>query len=785
MPRTAPRSLPRRVLHSGRPRRTGWRRLVPTWRFALFSGAAAVLLGVGLFALGVLLVRVPDAHAAATAQRNTWLYRDGSVLAQTGQTNRQSVTLDQVSTEAQHAVLAAEDRGFYREGAVNPAALLRAGWNTATGKGAQGGSTITQQYVKNAYLTQSQTISRKAKEIFIALKVDATLSKQEILANYLNTTYYGRGAYGIQAAAQAYFGVDAAKLDATQGAYLATLLNAPSAYDLSTATAAGKRAATARWNYVLDGMVKEGWLPAADRADLTLPQVRAPQPALGLTGQAGYLVDAAKDYLVAHQLVDEAALAKGGYRITLSIDRDRQSQLQGAVQQQLTDQLDSDQRSADADVQTGAVSLDPKSGAVLAMYGGEDYTAHFVNNATRRDYQAGSTFKPIALAAALESGAKTQDGRAITPDTVYDGANRRPVQGGTANPPYAPPNEGEREYGRITLRQATDWSVNTAFAQLAQDTGLEKVKQSAIALGLPADTNELDPVPSLPLGVSMPSVLDLAGVYATLDNDGQRISPWLVQAVQLDGAKVPLPPRQSGQGVSPQTARQVTDMLRGVVADQGGTGWRAQDLGRPAAGKTGTTDGNRSAWFVGYTPELVTSVAMFGEQAGTGKQVTLSGAAGGGRVNGGGYPAQIWTDYMKAALQGAPVRDFTAPGGALPPQEAAGTPGPSAPRTPHPRAPGHGRPAAPGPAHPSAPHTPATQGSPAAPPAGPASPTHPAVPPTPPPARPTTSTPVEPATPARPTPTPPTPPTPSPPTPSQPAPPVRPDASPPVPATAG
>lgn len=752
---------------------------MPTWRFALFSTLATLLLGAGLFMLGVVLVRVPDAHAAATAQRNTWLYRDGSVLAQTGQTNRQSVGLDQVSLEAQHAVLAAEDRGFYREGAVNPSALLRAGWNTATGKGAQGGSTITQQYVKNAYLTQRQTIGRKLQEIFIAIKVDATLSKQEILANYLNTTYYGRGAYGIQAASQAYFGVDAAKLDAAQGAYLATLLNAPSVYDLSTATEAGKRAATARWNYVLDGMVKENWLPAADRAALTLPAVRAPQPALGLSGQAGYLVDAAKDYLVTQKLVDEAALARGGYRITLSIDPARQADLQRSVQKQLTDKLDPGQRQADADIQAGAVSVDPASGAVLAMYGGDDYTAHFVNNATRHDYQAGSTFKPIALAAALESGARTQDGQTITPETVYDGANRRPVQGGTAKPPYAPPNEGERQYGRITLRQATDWSVNTAFAQLAQDTGLEKVKQTAIALGLPADTNELDAVPSLPLGVSMPSVLDMAGVYATLDNDGQRITPWLVESVKLDGANLPLPPRQSGRAVSPQTARQVTDMLQGVIADDGGTGWRAQDLGRPAAGKTGTTDGNRSAWFVGYTPEAVTSVAMFGEQAGTGKQVTLSGTAGGGRVNGGGYPAQIWTDYMTAALGGKPIRDFTPPSTASPADNAAPAPGPSTGTAhPHSPAPTHRRPT--GPSHtPSHPPTTAPPATPPAPPAPP-EPSHPG-PPTPPPTRPAPPTPVQPSTPA--------PPSPSAPSPNVPTeavapPPTRPSGLPPVPVTA-
>lgn len=213
-------------------------RLIPTWRMSLLGLAAALLLGVGLFALGIALVKVPDAHAAATAQSNTWLYQDGSVVARTGQTNRQNVGLDKVSPAAQHAALAAEDRNFYHEGAVNVSGLVRAAVNTAKGEGTQGGSTITQQYVKNTYLNQKQSVTRKVKELFIAIKVDATETKDAVLSGYLNTSYYGRGAYGIQAAAQQYFGVDAAALDPAQGAYLAALLNAPSAYDVATATPA-------------------------------------------------------------------------------------------------------------------------------------------------------------------------------------------------------------------------------------------------------------------------------------------------------------------------------------------------------------------------------------------------------------------------------------------------------------------------------------------------------------------------------------------------------------------
>ncbi|MFJ7247811.1 transglycosylase domain-containing protein [Kitasatospora sp. NPDC098652] len=661
-----------------RPKRTGWRRLIPTWRMTLLGLASALLLGVGLFALGIALVKVPDAHAAATAQSNTWLYSDGSVITRTGQTNRQNVGLDKVSPAAQHAALAAEDRNFYNEGAVNVQGLVRAALNTAKGEGTQGGSTITQQYVKNTYLDQKQSITRKVKELFIAIKVDATMSKDDVLSGYLNTSYYGRGAYGIQAAAQAYFGVDASALNAAQGAYLATLLNAPSAYDVATATPAGKQNAVNRWNYVMDGMVKKGWLGADERAKTTFPDVKDPQPNPGLSGQSGYLVDAATQYLTSNNIISETELAKGGYTIKLSIDPARQQALQDSVQAQLHDTLNPDKRKKDAAAQAGAASVDPKTGAVVALYGGVDYVKHYVDNATRRDYQAGSTFKAIALAAAFENNAKTQDGRTVTPRTIYDGTSGRKVRGGKGTP-YAPPNEGDVSYGQISLQQAIDKSVNSVFAQLAQDTGLQKVKDTGIALGLPANTPGLDPVPSIPLGAATPSVLDMAGVYATLDNGGKQITPWLVQSVDRAGEAVQLPAHKTTQAISADTANQVTSMLQGVVSDPGGTGFRAQALGRPAAGKTGTTDDQKSVWFVGYTPELVTSVALFGQDPGTGAQVSLSGVGGINGAAGGQFPAQIWTAYMKAALKGQPVSDFPTPadGG-----DSGATDVPTAPSTP-------------------------------------------------------------------------------------------------------
>ncbi|MEV6184297.1 transglycosylase domain-containing protein, partial [Streptomyces sp. NPDC052015] len=377
-----------------RPKRTGWRRLIPTWRLVLGTFVGVVLILVGLFVLGYNLVKIPPANTTATKQSNVYLYADGSQLARDGEVNREIVTLAQMSKGAQHAALAAEDRDFYTESAVDPKAMIRAAWNTATGKGKQSGSTITQQYVKNYYLAQEQTVSRKVKEFFISIKLDREKSKDAILEGYLNTSYFGRNAYGIQAAAQAYYGVDAKDLTVGQGAYLAALLNAPSEYDV-VAHPENKSAALARWNYVLDGMVKKNWVTQSARDKVKFPQPKQAVVAAGMSGQRGYLVRAVKDYLTEHKIIAEDTLDTGGYRITTTLQKPKQDAFVKAVDDQVMDKLDKKNRKVDNYVRAGGVSIDPATGKVIAMYGGIDYTKQYVNNATRRDYQVGSTFKPF------------------------------------------------------------------------------------------------------------------------------------------------------------------------------------------------------------------------------------------------------------------------------------------------------------------------------------------------------------------------------------------------------
>ncbi|WP_107501047.1 transglycosylase domain-containing protein [Streptomyces thermovulgaris] len=637
-----------------RPRRTGWRRAVPTWRMMLGGFIVVTLLGIGAFFLGYSLVRIPPANALAVKQANVYLYADGTEIARDGEVNRENVGLDQISKAAQHAILAAEDRDFYTESAVDPKAMLRAAWNTATGKGRQSGSTITQQYVKNYYLGQEQTLTRKVKEFFIAIKLDRNQSKDKILEGYLNTSYFGRNAYGIQAAAQAYYGIKAKDLDPARAAYLAALVNAPSRYDV-VAHPENKPAALARWNYVLDGMVSEGWLSPAERARTTFPMPKEATAPVGMAGQRGYIVRAVKDYLAKNGILDEEQLDAGGHRITTTLRKHQQDAFVEAVDDQLMSKLDKKNRKVDTYVRAGGAAIDPRTGELVALYGGIDYVKQYTNNATRRDFQVGSTFKPFVFTAAVEHSSQTRDGRLITPNTYYDGTNKRPVEGWSGF--YAPENEDQRSYGTITVREATDKSVNAVYAQMAVDVGCEKVKDTALALGLPADTPSLTATPSIALGVANASVVDMAQAYATLANHGKHIPYTMIKKITRNGNEIiDLPERDESQKISRQAADTTTAVLRSVV--QNGTATAAQAAGRPAAGKTGTAEEDKAAWFAGYTPDLATVVSVMGQDPVTAHHKPLYGALGLDRVNGGGPPAQIWAQFTRDALRGRPVTDF-------------------------------------------------------------------------------------------------------------------------------
>ncbi|MGW6783754.1 MULTISPECIES: transglycosylase domain-containing protein [unclassified Streptomyces] len=644
----------------GTGKRTGIRRFF-TWKKILgtFFGMILLLMAAAV-ALYFSVDEPTDPNKQATLQSNTYRWSDGSIMARTGEMNREIVSIDKIPPEVRTAFIAIENKSFYQDDGIDVMGVARGLFNTVRGKGTAGGSTITQQYVKNYYLTQDQSPTRKLRELVIALKVDQRMEKNDILVGYLNTNFYGRNAYGIQAAAQAFYGVDAGQLTLEQGAYLAAVIQAPSQYDLATAGPNGRRLVNIRFNAVLDNMVEMGELDEAKRKTMTLPEPIKPKPRPGMDGQKGYLVQAANDELNKQNITD-AMITAGGWNITLNVDKAKQAALEKAVQDELESKLDRKDtkgRPQDQSVQAGATSVDPKTGAIVAMYGGVGLEQKSASNALRTDYQPGSTFKPIVLASALENASNTQDGKPITPNALYDGTSKRPVVGSKI--PFAPQNQDNTNYGNpmMTVQEATNFSVNSVYAQMIVDVKPPNVKKTALELGMQDREGWPEDKPAMALGTMSANTVEMAGVYATFDNHGKKVTPTIIKKAEHKDREFTPQEGVGSQAISRKTADTVTKVLQGVVEDEGGSGNKVRSSAYEAGGKTGTTESNVAAWFTGYTPELVTVVAMFGEDPNSHSQVTLTGTAGLGRAGGSSFPASIWRAYTLAALKGANTGKF-------------------------------------------------------------------------------------------------------------------------------
>ena len=628
-------------------KRTGIRRFF-TLKKVLGTFFGLCLLGMAGFIALYMLIDIPPGNASAKTQSNVFQYSDGSIMARTGSGEyaRENVALDKIPEPVQKTFVAAENMGFFDDHGIDFKGTARGLINTLSGKGKQGGSTITQQYVKNYYLTPEQTVSRKLKELVISLKVDQKYDKNTILLGYINTSYYGRGAAGIQAAAQAYYRKDASALTVEEGAYLAALLQAPSSYDVLNATPTNKKLVMDRWNYVLDNMVKMGELDQGKRSQMKFPMPKPVQVSPGLKGQTGYIVEAAKQQLKVREKISEEQLAAGGWTIRLNIDKKRQQALEKAVHRQLESKLDRKGNKVDATVQAGATSIDPGTGGVVALYGGADFLTHQISNATRTDYQPASTFKPFVFAAALENSSETQDKEPITANTVYDGTSKRKVVGSKI--PFNPQNEDDRDYGDITVQEGMAKSVNSVFAQMIVDVGEDLTKETALRAGM-QDRGGFGATPAMSLGTMSANTMDMAGAYAALSAHGKRVTPSIVKSAEHKDVETIEPKGISDSGgLNRETADTVTSVLQNVMKE--GSGAKADSDEYQAAGKTGTSEQNKSAWFSGYTPKLSTAVALFGQDPKSGKQVSLTGTAHAGRANGGGFPAQIWRDYTLGAL---------------------------------------------------------------------------------------------------------------------------------------
>jgi len=608
-----------------------------------------------ILTLAVLILvartKVPLPETLPQAQTTLITYADGSPLgALQGEQNRTVISLGQVPVPVRNAVLAAEDRNFYHEPGVSVPGIIRAALSDlASGRLGAGGSTITQQYVKNAYLTSRRTFTRKVREAIIAVKIDRHYSKDRILEFYLNTIYFGRGAYGIEAAAQTYFGVPTAQLNIAQGALLAASIQAPEFLDPSV----NPGPAMARWQYVIAGMVKDRAISPDHAAAIAYPSFRPRGAGAAggrgrLTGEIGYVVDMVRTELEARHFSAQQVYT-GGLRVRTTIVPKAEAAAIKAVEGVLA---------RPDDPQAALVAVEPGTGRVQAVYGGRDFALRPFNNATQALRQPGSSFKPYVLAAALSKG--------ISLKSTFNGKSPQLFPG--YDKPVA--NFSNEQFGTVDLISATANSVNTVFVPLAQKAGILNVIDVARAAGIPAANPgnglqskvTLGADASLALGTSEVHPIDQAAAFATFAANGKATVPFLVDAVaDSSGRKLYNSAVSARQVIDTKVVADLTYALEHVIS--GGTATPEAQLarGRLAAGKTGTTSEGKDAWFVGYTPSVAAAVWMGYDPKSPKDKSTLTSVEGISAVTGGTLPARIWKRFMDAALAGTPDQAFPSP----------------------------------------------------------------------------------------------------------------------------
>lgn len=617
------------------------------WAKRIGFGILTIFLGVFIAGMAVFLylyntLTVPAPDDLALAQKTTVYYADGTTeMGTLGEINRQIIDTTKLPDYVPKTIIASEDRTFYTNSGVDLKGIFRALVNNLRGGARQGGSTLTQQYVERYYVGETTSYTGKLKEAVLAIKINREKSKDEVIGAYMNTIYFGRGAYGIDAAAQAYFGHGADQLTLSESALLAAVIPAPSAWD----PAVNPDKAKERWERDLNLMLEDGWITQAQHDSAVFPETIDPDTlnSESMSGTTGYLMAQVKSELIASGQFDEDKISQGGLRITSTIVKEHQDQAVAAAEGM------NEVRGWDPTHQHVALSsMDPATGEILAEYAGADYEQRQQNAVTQDIAMAGSSFKPFALLANARAGGTVND--------TYSGKSPQYFRD-MKTPVF---NDGGYSFGDVTLVKATAYSMNTVFVGLNDAVEPENTRKAAVDAGIPEETLGLNDHILNVLGPSSPHNIDLTTAYSTIANGGERVTAHIVKKVEDSNGKL----LYSGD-VAPKRVfdvEEVSSIMPALEAVTSGDGTASRvNASIPrltTAGKTGTSSDQLSAQFVGFVPGMVTTVSMY-QSDDEGNSVPLDDVGGIGQFHGGDWPVDVWIDYMKPATADLTETEFT------------------------------------------------------------------------------------------------------------------------------
>ena len=606
------------------------------WKILLGVLGGLLAIGIGLFTYLYVTTDIPQPEKVAIAEKTTVYYNDGTTeIGSFSEQNREIIDCSVLPDYVGNAIVASEDRSFYRNGGIDIMGMARALYNNLTTGSRQGGSTITQQYAERYYLGDTTSYSGKIREAILAMKIANSQDKQQVLCNYMNTIYLGRGAYGLQAAAKAYFGKEAKDLTVDEAAMIAGIIPAPSMWD----PAVNPEQAKSRFTRVIGIMREDGYITGQQASEAKFPETKPVSVSNDLAGPNGYLLTTVENELVASKAFTKDELETGGYKIVSTLDPNMQKIMQTVGDDRPEGMPES--------IQVGGIALDQKTGSVKAIYGGSDYLKHQLNNATQANFQPGSTMKPFGLL-----GAAMDD---VNFNTMFNGNS--PERFETTPGTWAEvPNALNMSWGTINLKQATANSVNTVFMNVNQHQTPKKFAQIAHDAGITGDIQE-DTLYNI-LGINSLTVWDLAQGHSTIANDGTKNTLHIVDRVLKGDKEMYKPNLGTKQVFDANDCMLVQNAMLGTT-QYGTAAGTAATLGRQVAGKSGTANDETAASFVGYTPSLMNVWAIWNPGENGESQIVPEFAGYG--VSSTGYPSHLFTEFMAQALAGQPAETFATP----------------------------------------------------------------------------------------------------------------------------